>query len=65
MPWYTRFVDQSGRIDEMINKVPQPSEILDIRVDKYGRIFPTSRARINNLESRIEELELIIAEMRK
>ncbi|MED3562237.1 right-handed parallel beta-helix repeat-containing protein [Bacillus xiapuensis] len=47
--------EQKGRLDVQINSVPQPSEILDMRVDNKGNVFTTAKNRIDAEQKKIEE----------
>jgi hypothetical protein len=46
---------QKSRVDQQINAVPQPNEILDIRVDKNGVVFPVAKDRIDAEQKKIED----------
>jgi hypothetical protein len=46
---------QKSRVDQQINAVPQPNEILDIRVDKNGVVFPIAKDRIDAEQKKIED----------
>lgn len=48
-------LEQRNRVDTLIRENPQPSEIVDIRVDYNGIVFNTARDRINSEQQKIEE----------
>ncbi|OVE34798.1 hypothetical protein CCZ20_24415 [Priestia aryabhattai] len=41
-----------ARFDEQINSVPQPSEIVDLRINDDGETFTTANNRVANLEKK-------------
>ena len=45
---------QTSRVDNLLRATPQPSEIVDIRVNRHGYVFPTSKARIDDIEKKID-----------
>jgi hypothetical protein len=46
---------QKSRVDVHINSVPQPNEILDIRVDRNGVIYDVAKQRIDAEQKKIED----------
>lgn len=50
-----RILEQKSRVDEQIRSVPQPSEVVDMRVDHNGVIFPVAKDRIDAEQIKIEE----------
>lgn len=46
---------QKSRVDELIRSVPQPSEVVDMRVDYNGKIFRVAKDRIDAEQKKIEE----------
>lgn len=47
--------EQKARVDQQIQSVPQPSEVLDMRVDKNGNTFSIAKDRIDAEQAKIEE----------
>ncbi|MGM9988888.1 MAG: phosphodiester glycosidase family protein [Bacillaceae bacterium] len=47
--------NQSSRVDALIRENPQPSEVIDTRVDRNGKVFPTAKHRIDEEQKKIEE----------
>jgi hypothetical protein len=47
--------EQKSRVDNLIVNVPQPSETLDLRVDKNGVIYPVAKDRIDAEQKKIED----------
>ena len=45
---------QRNRIENLIQASPQPSEVVDIRVDWKGKVFPTSKARVDDMQKKME-----------
>lgn len=50
-----RILEQKSRVDEQIRSVPQPSEVVDTRVDHNGKIFPVAKDRIDAEQIKIEQ----------
>lgn len=48
-------IEQKNRVDELIRSTPQPSEVVDLRIDYNGNIFDTVRDRVNSEQMKIEE----------
>ena len=48
-------LNQTNRVDALIKGNPQPSEVIDTRVDRNGKVFPTSKHRIDEEQKKIEE----------
>lgn len=48
-------LEQKNRLDTQINSIPQPSEIMDTRVDKNGKVYPVAKDRIDAEQIKIEE----------
>jgi parallel beta-helix repeat protein len=46
---------QKERVDQQIVSVPQPSEIVDIRVDRNGNVYPVAKDRIDAEQKKIED----------
>lgn len=46
---------QKNRVDEQIRSVPQPREVVDMRVDYNGKLFRVARDRIDAEQRKIEE----------
>ncbi len=46
---------QKSRVDELIVKNPQPSEVVDTRIDYNGKIFKVAKDRIDAEQKKIEE----------
>lgn len=46
---------QKNRVDTLIIENPQPSEVVDIRIDYNGKIFPVAKDRIDAEQKKIEE----------
>ena len=42
---------QSARVDNLINEVEQPSEVVDARVDADGEVYPTLKSRLDSHET--------------
>lgn len=42
---------QKNRIDNLINEVEQPSEVVDARVDANGVVYPTLKSRLDSHET--------------
>jgi len=49
---------QSARVDNLINEVEQPSEVVDARVDADGHIYPVLKERLDT-EQHNTEVELL------
>lgn len=47
--------EQKNRVDTLITKNPQPSEVVDLRVDRNGLVFNVARDRINSEQKKIED----------
>jgi len=48
-------LEQKNRVDELITGVPQPSEVVDNRIDRNGKEYKTMRDRTNALQESIED----------
>lgn len=46
---------QKSRVDELIIKNPQPSEVVDMRIDYNGKIFTVAKDRLDAEQRKIEE----------
>jgi hypothetical protein len=46
---------QKGRVDEQMRSVPQPSEVVDIRIDKSGNVYNVAKERIDAEQKKIED----------
>lgn len=46
---------QAARVNNLINANPQPSEIVDIRVDYFGKVHSTAKTRIDALQKTIHD----------
>jgi hypothetical protein len=46
---------QKNRVDNQINNTPQPSEILDTRVDRNGVVYPVLKTRIDAEQKKIDD----------
>lgn len=51
----TAILEQKARVDEHIDSVPQPSEVVDMRIDHNGKEFPVAKDRIDAEQMKIEE----------
>jgi hypothetical protein len=47
-------LEQKNRVDEQIRSVPQPSEVVDMRVDNNGKVFAVAKDRIDSEQEKIE-----------
>lgn len=50
-----KILEQKNRVDEQIRSVPQPSEVVDMRIDNNGKIFPVAKDRIDAEQIKIED----------
>jgi len=48
-------LEQKARVDEQIRSVPQPSEVVDMRIDHNGNVYPVAKDRIDALQIEIED----------
>lgn len=48
-------LEQKNRVDTLITENPQPSEVVDMRIDRNGNIYDTARDRINAEQKKIED----------
>ncbi|WP_442636615.1 tail fiber domain-containing protein [Rossellomorea marisflavi] len=48
-------LEQKNRVDEQMRSVPQPSETMDIRVDKDGKVYRVAKDRIDAEQTKIDE----------
>ncbi|PAV30157.1 hypothetical protein CIL05_06735 [Virgibacillus profundi] len=48
-------LEQRNRVDTLIRENPQPSELVDIRIDRNGTVFDVARDRINAEQKKIED----------
>jgi polygalacturonase len=48
-------LEQKNRVDTLITENPQPSEVVDLRIDRNGTIFPVARDRVNAEQKKIED----------
>ncbi|MEH7116050.1 SGNH/GDSL hydrolase family protein [Neobacillus vireti] len=46
---------QKQRVDQQIQSTPQPSEIVDARVDRNGVVFPTVKGRVDAEQKKIDD----------
>lgn len=46
---------QKSRVDEQLRSVPQPSEVVDLRIDHNGKIYPVAKDRIDFLQREVED----------
>ncbi|MCA1025656.1 right-handed parallel beta-helix repeat-containing protein [Cytobacillus kochii] len=46
---------QGNRIDQQLLSIPQPSEIVDTRIDRNGKVYSVSKSRIDAEQKKIEE----------
>ena len=42
---------QTARVDNLINSVEQPNEVVDARVDADGVVYPTLKSRLDSHET--------------
>jgi hypothetical protein len=45
---------QKQRVDNLISSTPQPSEVVDARLDENGNIFPTLKAHLDDKGNKLE-----------
>ncbi|WJV20678.1 right-handed parallel beta-helix repeat-containing protein [Rossellomorea marisflavi] len=50
--------NQKERVDEQIRSVPQPSEVVDLRVDGDGNVFRTAKERVDNEQRKMHEASI-------
>ncbi|PKR82601.1 right-handed parallel beta-helix repeat-containing protein [Heyndrickxia camelliae] len=50
----TRILEQKARVDEQIRSVPQPNEVVDIRIDHNGKVYSVAKDRIDAEQIKIE-----------
>lgn len=48
-------LEQKNRVDTLITENPQPSEVVDMRIDRDGNIYNTARDRINAEQKKIDD----------
>jgi len=48
-------LEQKNRVDELIVGNPQPSEVVDLRIDRNGRVYRVARDRVNAIQEAIED----------
>lgn len=48
-------LEQTNRVNQLVISTPQPSELVDIRIDYNGYVYPIARDRINAEQKKIEE----------
>ncbi|EJL1640148.1 hypothetical protein NL868_001326 [Shigella flexneri] len=48
-------LEQKNRVDTLIVENPQPSEVVDLRVDRNGIVYRVARDRINAEQKKIED----------
>jgi parallel beta-helix repeat protein len=48
-------LEQKNRVDTLITENPQPSEVVDLRIDRNGVVFPVARDRVNAEQKKIED----------
>ncbi|MEM5009228.1 peptidase G2 autoproteolytic cleavage domain-containing protein [Niallia taxi] len=48
-------LEQKNRVDELIVGNPQPMEVVDLRIDRNGRVYKVARDRINAIQEAIED----------
>lgn len=47
-------LEQKGRLDEQLTSLPQASEVVDLRIDNNGNVFPVAKDRIDAEQIKIE-----------
>lgn len=47
--------EQKARLDEQLLSIPQPSEVVDMRVDRNGKSYTVSKDRIDAEQEKIED----------
>lgn len=47
-------LEQKNRVDTLIRENPQPDEIVDVRTDRNGKVYPVARDRINADQKRLK-----------
>ncbi|MED3792316.1 right-handed parallel beta-helix repeat-containing protein [Niallia alba] len=50
--------EQKNRVDTLITENPQPSEVVDNRVDMNGKVYETMRERTNAIQKEVEDARL-------
>lgn len=48
-------LEQKGRVDELIVGNPQPSEVVDLRVDRNGKVYRVARDMVTAIQGSVEE----------
>lgn len=51
----TAILEQKNRLDNQLNSIEQPSELVDVRVDANGVVYPVAKDRIDALQEAIED----------
>ncbi|WP_080845539.1 hypothetical protein [Cytobacillus gottheilii] len=50
--------EQKSRVDELIRSVPQPSEVVDQRIDRNGKVFNTAKDRLDSNQENVENAQV-------
>lgn len=50
--------EQKNRVDTLITENPQPSEVVDNRVDMNGKVYKTMRERTNAIQKEVEDARI-------
>jgi|GEM_PF-3891360 len=48
-------LEQKNRVDTLIRENPQPSEVVDMRVDRNGKVYSVAKERIDAEQKKIED----------
>lgn len=51
-------LEQKNRVENLIRSTPQPSEIVDVRTDRNGKVYPVAKERIDAEQKKIEDAQV-------
>ncbi len=57
--------EQKNRVDTLIRENPQPSEVVDMRIDRNGKVYPVAKDRVDAEQLKIEKLTTEINDSKK
>ncbi|GIN23132.1 right-handed parallel beta-helix repeat-containing protein [Siminovitchia fordii] len=51
-------LEQKNRVDNLIRSTPQPSELVDVRTDRNGKVYSVAKDRIDADQKKIEDVQI-------
>ncbi|GEM_PF-5811505 len=51
-------LEQKNRVDNLIRSTPQPSELVDVRTDRNGKVYSVAKDRVDAEQKKIEDAQV-------